>query len=79
MNNKNLNYDEQDRLIEQMWEELEDIPFDEDENSGKMYIAQDWKDFEKGEFREDIWHWFDERHSKGVAYLLYGYVFSYDR
>ena len=25
-----------------------------------------------GIHREEIWHWFDERHSKGVAYLLYG-------
>ena len=25
-----------------------------------------------GIHREEIWHWFDVRHSKGVAYLLYG-------
>ena len=25
-----------------------------------------------GVSREEIWHWFDRRHSKGVAYLLYG-------
>lgn len=24
----------------------------------------------KGTDKEDIWHWFDEHHSKGVAYLL---------
>ena len=78
--NKNLSYDEQDRMIEKLWEELEDIPFDEDKDSGEVYIAQDFQDiFYKGEYREDIWHWFDERHSKGVAYLLYEYVFSYDR
>ncbi|MCI9258461.1 hypothetical protein [Acutalibacter sp.] len=23
-------------------------------------------------FREDVWHWFDDRHSKGVSYLMYG-------
>ena len=28
-------------------------------------------DFPAGTPREDIWRWFDERHSKGVAYLLY--------
>lgn len=79
MNNKNISYDEQDRMIEEMWEELEDIPFDEDEDSGELYITQDWKEFKTGESREDIWHWFDERHSKGVAYLLNEYVFSYGR
>lgn len=25
-----------------------------------------------GTHREEIWHWFDQRCSKGVAYLLYG-------
>lgn len=29
-------------------------------------------DFPAGTHREDIWHWFDERHSKGVTYLMYG-------
>lgn len=28
--------------------------------------------FPAGTHREDIWHWFDERHSRGVAYLLHG-------
>lgn len=28
--------------------------------------------------REEIWHWFDERHSKGVVYLLYGTIQQYD-
>ena len=29
--------------------------------------------FAAGTHREEIWHWFDERHTKGVAYLLYDY------
>lgn len=28
--------------------------------------------FPAGTDREEIWQWFDQRHSKGVAYLLYG-------
>lgn len=55
-----------DELLEEMWEELEDIPFDEDE-----CIEQDWNGFSKGTDREEIWHWFDEQHSKGVYWLLY--------
>ncbi len=27
--------------------------------------------WDAGIHREEIWHWFDVRHSKGVAYLLY--------
>lgn len=34
-------------------------------------LEKDWYMFEKGTSRENIWHWFDERHSKGIAYLLY--------
>ena len=55
-----------DELLEEMWEELEDIPFDENE-----CIEEDWNGFPKGTFREEIWHWFDEQHSKGVYWLLY--------
>ena len=58
-----------DGLIEKVWEGLEDIPFYEDED-GELYIEEDYLIFEKGTSRESIWRWFDERHSKGVAYLL---------
>ena len=32
--------------------------------------AQDVFGFPHGTHREDIWHWFDERYSRGVAHLL---------
>ena len=60
--NKNYN----DAELEDLWRDLVDIPIDEDER-----LEEDWFIFKKGTWREDIWHWFDERHSKGVYYLLY--------
>lgn len=59
-----------DKQLETMWDSLADVPFDENEN-GELVIAEDWEHFHKGDSQEDIWHWFDERHSKGVAWLLY--------
>lgn len=60
-----------DHLLEKIWNGLEDIPFYE--RDGEQYIEEDYLDFEEGTSREDIWHWFDERHSKGVHFLLYEY------
>ncbi len=60
-----------DKLLEKLWEGLEDIPFYEEDS--ELHIEEDYLDFEEGTSREDIWHWFDERHSKGVYFLLYEY------
>lgn len=61
-----------DELLEKLWIELEDIPFKEIE--GVEYLDDNYIDFEVGETtKEDIWHWFDDRHSKGIHYLLYEY------
>lgn len=60
-------------------ENLEDVPFNEDAD-GRLVLANDYRFmvgsreiamFPKGTDREEIWHWFDENHPKGVAYLLY--------
>ena len=59
-----------DGKIERLWDGMTDIPFDEDED-GDLYISRDYGPFHKGESREYIWHWFDEKHSKGIHYLLY--------
>ncbi len=61
-----------DAKLEKIWDELEDVLFDEDDN-GELVLADNWYLFSKGTSREDIWHWFDERHSKGVAWLIYDY------
>lgn len=60
-----------DNLVEKIWDGLEDIPFYEEDS--EQYIEENYLDFEKGTSKEDIWHWFDERHSKGIHYLLYEY------
>ena len=62
-------YSMDDQSLEAKWAELEDVPFDEDED-GRLVLAQSWWIFPRGTEREDIWHWFDARHSKGVVYLL---------
>lgn len=61
-----------DATLERRWKELADVPFDDHGPESDMKLAEDWWCFEKGTEREDIWHWFDERHSKGVAFLMYG-------
>lgn len=56
-----------DKKLEDFWEELGDIPMDAEERIEDPFLS-----FPAGTDRDDIWRWFDERHSKGVAYLLYG-------
>ena len=59
---------ERDAALEKLWAELEDVPM----NPETECLETPFLNFPVGTFREDIWHWFDERHSKGVAYLMYG-------
>ena len=61
---------ERDKVLARLWDEFEDVPFDEDEN-GEMVLSGDWFIFNAGTVREDIWKWFDERYSTGVASLLH--------
>lgn len=63
-----MSFHTQDELLEAMWETLEDVNTDEEE-----CIEQNWFIFEKGTSREDIWHWFDRHHSKGVGWLINEY------
>lgn len=57
-----------DQQLEEMWERFGDIPM----NPETECIEQPFMHWTEGTHREEIWHWFDERHSKGVYYLLYG-------
>lgn len=59
------NFKMTDIEIEKLWDELEDVPIDENE-----CIDIDWRNWSKGTHREEIWHWFDENHSKGVGWLM---------
>lgn len=56
-----------DAQLEELWAQFGDVPMDPDTEQ----IEGDFLHFPHGTDREEIWHWFDERHSKGVAYLLY--------
>lgn len=57
-----------DKQIEELYKELEDVIFDEDEELG-MVLADDWKEWKKGTERLTIWEWFDSHHSKGLGWL----------
>lgn len=55
-----------DKELEKLWDEFTNICIDDDE-----CIDTDFDMWKKGTPREDIWHYFDEEHSKGVYYLIY--------
>lgn len=57
-----------DAVLEEIWQQLTDVPM----NPETECLEAPFYDWTTGTHREEIWHWFDERHSKGVAYLLYG-------
>ena len=63
-----------DKEMESLWEELEDIPFIEDEE-GRLILDSDepWHNFEPGTTKAQIWHYFDINHSKGINYLVNEY------
>ncbi|NDU95674.1 hypothetical protein [Spirosoma terrae] len=54
-----------DILLEEMWAWLGDTPINVNDEIDEPFL--DWP---KGTHREDIWHFFDEHHSKGVAWLM---------
>ena len=57
---------ERDKHLESLWLELSDIPMNPQTETleAQFYI------FNEGTHKEDIWRWFDQHHSRGVAYLL---------
>lgn len=58
---------ERDALLEELWKQFGDVPMDPSTET----MEAPFLDFPAGTSRVDIWRWFDERHSKGIAYLLY--------
>ena len=58
---------ERDQLLEHLWDLLEDVPMNPDTEK----LEEAFLHFPAGTDRNDIWGWFDKRHSKGVVYLLY--------
>lgn len=56
---------ERDALLEELWKQFGDVPMDPSTET----MEAPFLDFPAGTSRVDIWRWFDERHSKGIAYL----------
>ena len=59
---------DRDEVLEELWKQFGDIPM----NPETECIEAPFMGWGVGIHREEIWHWFDARHSKGIAYLLYG-------
>ena len=66
--------EERDRHLESLWKELDDVLMDPETETieAPFYI------FSAGTNREEIWRWFDQHYSRGVAYLLHSGVPAYD-
>jgi hypothetical protein len=62
----------EDHRLEKLWNQLADVPFNELED-GSLVLAAKWNGFDVGIDQESIWHWFDEKHSKGVGWLMNEY------
>ena len=58
---------QRDEKLEKLWAEFADVPMDPETET----MEGEFLDFPIGTPREDIWRWFDERHTKGVYHLLY--------
>lgn len=55
-----------DRELEELWDEFADVPMNpETEETEEPFLH-----FPAGTNREEVWEWFDERYSRGVAKLL---------
>lgn len=54
-----------DQELEKLWDVFGNTPINEED-----CITEKFHIFEPDTDRIDIWHWFDENHSKGVAHLI---------
>lgn len=65
-----------DGWLELAWEALGDVPTKDDANGDAWILDDDfetpWVKFYKGACVMNVWRWFDEKHSKGVHWLMYG-------
>ena len=62
---------ERDVFIKEKWAEFADVPFNDSDPAADMCLENDWWLFKSGTCREEIWHWFDDKYTKGVYHLLY--------
>lgn len=59
---------DRDNDMKELWEMFGDVPM----NPETECMEEAFLGFPAGTHREEIWHWFDERYSKGVYALMYG-------
>ena len=57
------------KTFAQVWQELEDVPFDENEE-GELVLAEDWYIYPKGVTREYIWHNLEDLYGVVIGDLL---------
>lgn len=55
--------EEYDNTLDLMWEQLGDIPT----NENGTLIEEKFYNWEKGAEKEKIWHWFDDRLEEGIG------------
>lgn len=64
-----------DGWLELAWEALGDVPTKDDANGDAWILDDDfetpWVKFYRGTCVMNVWRWFDEKHSKGVRWLMY--------
>ena len=60
-----------DGWLELAWRALGDVPVSPDDRLEEGFDTP-WATWEKGCRIEDVWSWFDKKHSIGVKYLMYG-------
>ena len=56
-----------DEILEGLWRDFGDVPI----NPETERIEEEFMGFPTGTDRKEIWRWFDDRHSRGVGYLMY--------
>lgn len=66
---------DRDDELKELWEQLEDIPM----NPETECIEEPYIGFNAGTHREEIWHWFDDRHSKGSTILCMEVLITNDK
>ena len=64
---------DRDEALEELWNRFSDVPVDPDTEC----IEAGFLGWGPGIHREEIWAWFDQRYSKGIAYLMYHGIEDY--
>ena len=59
---------DRDERLEKLWRQFFEVYVNPDTEC----LGEEFQGWPAGTHREEIWHWFDQRHSEGVYYLLYG-------